>query len=129
MKELSKYFVPYNRAKKLEKLGFDWDCMGWYISQENILAFGNAKKNCLLKELSVLAPTFSQAFDWFRENYWLDYSIKPSKVNELKKYCFNLFEEEDIIFPTNRENSKYFDTREEAELACLDKLIEIAEKL
>ena len=58
------------------------------------------------------APTFSQAFRWFREKYGLD--------NAVLKDRFVIETEEDLP------NWYYgFKSYEEAELACLRKLIEI----
>jgi hypothetical protein len=70
----------------------------------------------------VLAPTYSQAFRWFRNNYRLNAQIAfceyaVSSENSWKYTLDN---------PTNVQiwNGK-FSTYEEAELACLKKLIEI----
>jgi hypothetical protein len=58
---------------------------------------------------------FSQAFRWFREKY------------ELYSFVFNF--EEGFGYVTYKEGvtqtNESFDTYEEAELACLNKLIEI----
>lgn len=62
-------------------------------------------------------PLYQQAFRWFRDKHHLDSFIKPSYKLDTKKgyyFCFDGYV-----------SSGYFKTYEEAEKACLDKLIEI----
>jgi hypothetical protein len=70
----------------------------------------------------VLAPTYSQAFRWFRNNYRLNTQIAfcEYSVSSENAWKFTLDN------PTNVQiwNGK-FSTYEEAELECLKKLIEI----
>jgi hypothetical protein len=64
------------------------------------------------------APTFSQAFRWFREKYKLSGLIEIGT----QEYSFLIFDEKtDSREVTSSMNGTY----EEAELACLRKLIEI----
>jgi hypothetical protein len=67
----------------------------------------------------ITAPTFSQAFRWFRENYDL-FGVVEGKGYEHKRY---------YIYSINGKwhpSQPAIDTYEEAELACLKKLIEIS---
>jgi hypothetical protein len=124
---MKKEFVPYELAVKLKELGFDEPCLACYIDEEDkdILSFSfdsndcyqeiednELKRNTQFKN-SITAPTFSQAFKWFREKY--DLHLLPSKNVNKWWATFGSW------------TSEVYDSYEEAELACLDKLIEIVE--
>ncbi len=110
---MEKEFVPYELALELKQLGMD---LGWY----NYLNFydSSTKEFCFVMK-DVPAPLYQQAFRWFREK------------NEL--FCYvelvgdRLFDY--VIIGDFVEEIDYedgpFNTHEEAELACLNKLIEI----
>jgi hypothetical protein len=61
-------------------------------------------------------PTFSQAFRWFREIHALDGFFDRIGTTYIYK-----------IRSWKNESTNSFSTYEEAELACLEKLIEIVE--
>jgi len=83
------------------------------------------------------APTFSQAFRWFREKYGLTYSIDWMTRNEEHYSGYivhfrgiegNKINEDNFIVLNNELPSKgykVYKTYEESELECLKKLIEI----
>ena len=81
-------------------------------------------RNVYLLEGACSAPTFSQAFRWFREKYGYDISIKKCTPSEYKFEIEQLFVEGDNYYFIDF----VFKTYEEAELACLKKLIEIVKK-
>ena len=121
---MNTYFVPKKESLELQKLGFDEPCFAFYngkfldykikggdicppyLSTENIGKCTNA-------------PLYQQVFRWFREKHNIHISIGHS-VNGKFDCCTN-----DVTF-TN-ENGEYceFETYEEAELACLKKMIKI----
>ena len=128
---MEKEFVNYELAVKLKELGFDELCFVYYKrSNENKPAYPNhgVIQNSVCGN-GITAPTFSQAFRWFREKYDLHYEIhhvksivkrlkyKPKKVTELVEYTYEV---DGALIDV-------VDTYEEAELACLTKLIEIVE--
>jgi hypothetical protein len=117
---MEKEFLPYDRSLKLKAIGFDESCFGYYskgvLSIEIIKSgkiFTNEDSIYFDKDRSCLAPTFSQAFRFFREKYDLHY-LRPTKYSETKWWGIG-------------GNTKVCDSYEEAELACLDKLIDIVE--
>ena len=133
-----KDFVPYNEALELKELGFDEPCFGTYLSSfqsdwkvyELILEMGmneefEDNRNVYLLEGACSAPTFSQAFRWFREKYELtsEVCVEQYRRKTNKKWMFSItYLNEDAMY----EHSKTtFENYEEAELACLNKLIEI----
>ena len=121
---MEKEFIPYEQAVELKELGFDEPCFGYYSNGN--LVYGNHTNN-MMQRFRYSAPTFSQAFRWFREKYGLHQHIK--------QYCGEKFYFiiEDMVHP--RRSDEYTvemlrtfnesNTQEEAELACLVKLIEI----
>lgn len=127
-----KDFTLYPEALALKELGFDEPCFTWYwddIGLYNGLEYGNHNK----REHTVSAPTYSQAFRFFRENYDLDIDISRNDQEMidyverkgekyLPKYRYGY--SNGIFIPIGT-CMKY----EEAELACLRKLIEICCKL
>jgi hypothetical protein len=116
---LYKEFVPYEPSLDMKELGFDEPCFGlWNLNngKHEVDIIGVCKYSKEFKYREVLAPTFSQAFRWFREKYDLCIVIKPIDDKKLD-LGYNLTKNGLII-------SAHL-TYEEAELACLIKLIEI----
>jgi hypothetical protein len=75
------------------------------------------------------APTFSQAFRWFREKYDFVGTVLGDGFNgKLKGYYYSITEEGWINYYESIDDMKWYDTYEEAELACLNKLIEIVKQ-
>ena len=122
---MEKIFIPNAQALALKELGFDGPCFGWY-NYETLCIFGS---DDLLdgyagEENRPVAPTFSQAFRWFREKYNLDSFVKHLYKSTTKVgYYFGIDEYKGIEFQMDLD--AYYNTYEEAELACLIKLIEI----
>lgn len=132
---MEKEFVPYQPSLDLKELGFNEPCFGFWSSKNNYRRFINdSSTNIDLKNMfgdeakkAPTAPTFSQAFKWFREKYKL-YSQTPSTcVEESDRIFYNnpIYDELDnIVF----ESMEQYTTYEEAELECLKKLIEIVKE-
>ena len=109
---MEKEFVPYAESLELKALGFDEDCFGFYERNKELVIQKCEVTDFHFGSLECLAPTFSQSFKFFREKYGLD--------NAILKDRFVIETEEDLP------NWYYgFKSYEEAELACLRKLIEI----
>lgn len=138
---MTKEFIPYNEALALKELGFDEPCFGFWSSKNSYRRFINdSSTNIDLKNMfgdeakeAPTAPTFSQAFRWFREKYNLDGSLSVDVWNT-KKVSWRITGGIKGKIFVNREKELYdyesdeYDTYEEAELECLKKLIEIAQK-
>ena len=121
---MSKDFIPHQEALELKELGFDEPCFGYYLCKNS--AFGvelELTTNWIdllpYDSSSCKAPLYQQAFRWFREKYNIKSYILPQLINEVERYTFKLV--------NNKVELKVlvYDTYEEAELACLIKLIEI----
>jgi hypothetical protein len=114
-----KDFTLYPEALELKQLGFDEPCFAFY---DESLYFPNNENqygtfcNQKLDAASCSAPTYSQAFRWFRDKYGLCIVIKPIADKKLD-LGYNLLKNGLIM------NAHL--TYEGAELACLRNLIKI----
>ena len=114
---MEKEFILYQEAIELKQLGFDEPCFGWFASDRTLI------KEVTEKTDFTLAPTFSQAFRFFREKYNINTVI--SWRDDLLNYDISLTEMKKHGYFYYKDN---FTTYEEAELACLQKLIELVKK-
>ena len=135
-----KDFVPYEQALALKKLGFDEPCLAKYsidivgetiphfrynnrISQAESIDEGVWFNHNLDKDHICSAPTFSQVFRWFREKHNLKSCIMfRTSMEDNKEYYDWLIKGQEVVY-------RHFNTYEEAELACLKKLIEIVKNI
>ena len=136
---MTKEFVPYWLALELKELGFDEPCFGYYLEDGTWTPASYSKKGTvypsntdLLPDWSA-APLYQQAFRWFREKYGLCGHIKPENNEDdiiAWEYVILTIVDDfagvanasEVCFTTRKSN---YTTYEEAELACLQKLIEI----
>lgn len=121
---IDKEFVPYEQALALKELGFDEPCFGKYDIYgvfDHKLFYHNHDADTIL---NCSAPTFSQCFRWFREKHDLVHHINRDGGWWLCSILDLYDEKEQGAIETHIDNC-YPDTYEEAELACLIKLIQI----
>lgn len=115
---MEKEFVPYELAVKLKELGFDEPCLANWSNNKVFKLNHDFYKSSEIDGRWVTAPTFSQAFRWFREKNFL---IDMTSINS-DEYEFYIKWSFEYSFL-----SDHYKTYEEAELGCLEKLIEIVE--
>jgi len=121
---LESEFVTYEQALALKELGFDEECMAGYDKEDNTLYIAyliNAGVQ-FNSHYYDKAPLKQQVFRWFREKYgW--YANLSSWIHEEELGTYHEFE----IYgtPNSAHGSVPFKTYEEAENACIDKLIEL----
>ena len=141
---MKKEFLTYDQALALRKLGFDEPCIAKYTRDDNQNIFWlrisessvdmnkktqtygkpvNYNTSIYWSEGTISAPTYSQAFRWFREKHKL-------VVNQERDGGWWIFtikdiydEDEQGAIDTNIDPILE-DTYEEAESACINKLIE-----
>ena len=116
MTSLEKEFAPYQESLDLKELGFDERCLGNYADDENHTLFTNGNRPGKIN-----APTFSQAFRWFRKKYNLCGWVQESYFKGLKFHQYHISRFEALNIISDLFESEY----EEVELSCLRKLIEI----
>lgn len=107
-------FIPYEEALALKELGFDEECFGCYTKDKELSLDYSDNKGEGHYFQYCSAPLYQQAFRWFREKCELDFYIKKESHPVYFSYVWN-----GIIWEQVGEG-----TYEEAELACLRKLIE-----
>ena len=125
-------FVSYKVALKLKEFGFDEPCFTYYYELNSNL------RTHLVVDINkawtysgntnfgfTLAPLYQQVFKWLRNKYGIDFSINTTysmyNKNTSKKYSGV------IDNKTMYTNVGFYDNYEEAELAGLQKMIEIIE--
>ena len=125
-------FVTYGLAFKLKAIGFDEPCFAWHVSEGFGLSIGNVIKSDLIKD-AVLAPTWQSAFRWFRDNHHAFHEVfidclpkvgVPLEEDLMFSFTIHLVKEDKLVCGPR----DTYRTQEEAEFACLEKLIEIVEQ-
>lgn len=122
---MEKEFISYDQALALKELGFDEPCFGlWNINngKYEVDIIGVCKYSEKFKYREVLAPTFSQAFRWFRDEYKLWF--RPDYYDEIRDYFTGSIHKLGKFSALY--NLEHYATAEECESACIDKLIEMA---
>jgi hypothetical protein len=119
---MEKEFVPYELALRMKRLGFKENCLGTYKKEKLIITRISISESNMLKLEDCPAPLFSQAFRWFREEYKLHNGIVP--YYDYYYYLIKDFNNGEEY----RSNDLTEFIYEKAELACLEKLIEIVEE-
>ena len=130
---MEKEFIPYEQALALKELGFDESCFAVYKSNGDLGYFQYFNINRFIEDASresnysdllsieCSAPLYQQAFRWFREKHNIDsYHIEPT--NNMFSNFYGVLGLRTATFNGG------FKTYEEAELACLKKLIEIVKR-
>ena len=121
---MEKDFTPHEQALGLKEIGFDDPCLKFYATGKLVLGLDteNGDTNTKLNWYNpsyVSAPTFSQAFRFFREK---GYQIWIPQNEEGYQFIIRWrFEHTGGMEALTKINS-----HEEAELECLKKLIELA---
>jgi hypothetical protein len=130
---MEKEFLTYNLSLRMKQLGFDEPCFGeWQnlkIGKNLVVDEEDRIYDVSVLSADIKAPLYQQAFRWFREKYGYLHHITyfdPVKAQIPGKADYQglvLFPHQDVY----KLAKISYDTYEEAELACLEKLIEIAE--
>ena len=111
---MKKEFIPYEIALALKELGFNEPCLAYYdyYTKGVPLNIYESDDGC-----GQPAPLYQQAFRWFREKHGFYNQIH-------KRYGWEGIIRNSVN-GTLEWNDGTYNSPEEAELACLKKLIEI----
>ena len=129
-------FVSYEQAVALKELGFDEECLAYFKNKELYQEAGVCYVNSedfidilvwdeVLPSKYCTAPLKQQVFRWCRENYNIYGEVF---VNDNGTF-FHIISR---LVPQGRVSSPVqglFTTYEEAENACIDKLIELVKQI
>jgi hypothetical protein len=112
-------FVTYEQALAFKELGFDESCFGVYSEHDKTRVYD---ESAIREGLKIQAPLYQQAFRWFREKHNLVFNFISYNIVKPGEYHWS------ITWNDEAKASGIVKTYEEAEQACLDKLIEICKK-
>jgi hypothetical protein len=124
---VQKEFIPYELALSLKQLGFDEPCLFYYYGSNDLQSLIQIDMPRLVNHNeSILgtcysAPSYSQAFRWFREKYGLYPDIHRIGAGGKFLACIENLITGNSLEMVMDEPVDY----EEAELASLKKLIKI----
>jgi hypothetical protein len=113
-------FIPYEQALEFKELGFDEPCFGWYSNMDGNVFRQGYCETYLGIENCAKAPLYQQAFRWLREKYNILGIVAYCDDDSGKFMSVIDKPDSDIDYDMNPKT-----TYEEAELACLIRLIEI----
>ena len=136
---MEKEFISYEQALELKELGFDEECLFAYYGKSDLSNFkesdyelcGDRHNSSFKEDGRVSAPLYQQVFRWFREKYQLSSWIYTSYD---EKFYYSILKDKRFMiseFYTVTKikiPNKIYNTYEESELACLNKLIRIVKK-
>ncbi len=111
----------------MKALGYDEPCFAYWGAADD-LSMDSNRKNNPARKTECVAPTWQQAFRWFREKHGL-YGI-PEERALLNTFSYPVKSNKEgaITFIVYGGYPLNFESYGEAETACLEKLIEIVEQ-
>jgi hypothetical protein len=125
---MKKEFVPFDLSLRLKELGFDEPHFGLYGKSEANLYKVIGDKFDVVDDIHFIkAPTYSQAFRWFREKRGIEGFLHKAIEGTYYFVIKRIGNNESNMYEFIKTPPKNVDTYEEAELACLEKLIKIIE--
>jgi len=122
-------YLAYQQSLSLQELGFDNPCVSYKDKHNNLFIYNLMSLpdefiyNC--NRDVIKSPTFQQAFEFFEEQFGFYSEVYPDNqqfVVDAKKWYY-IIKRGTITTPDQPYNS-----RKEARSACIDKLIELANK-
>ena len=115
---MNKEFIPYQQALELKELGFNEKCAAHYLGEEDddIEHKWEIYRNLSIDtNKCIQAPTYRQAFRFFREKYNFRYSIGDTNIAVI-----HYLETTQLL----QDNDSY----EAAELAAIKWFIDVAKQ-
>jgi hypothetical protein len=151
---MEKEFIPYEEALALKELGFNEPCLlimqyssgSDYFTKEkysNSIWLGNGEeakignkkikykfpKHSKEKYIELRIPLYQQVFRWFRKEHNLFSYVGRCMGIVKESYFVEIYTLQECLGIYDKDEEQIiFNSSEEAELACLRKLIEICKK-
>jgi len=124
--DIQKDVISFQQAIDLCVLGFkDITLCAYEIENQELYLCHLDEEGLYMPEKDLHAPFKSQAFRWFREKYQLEGILERSGLWLWFKFeIYELYKDCKLMRCAKLE----FNTYEEAENACIDKLIELAKQ-
>ena len=135
--DIQKDVVTFQQAIDLCVLGFNEKTLCAYeIENQELYLCHLDEEGLYMPEKDIAAPLKQQVFRWFRENHGLEIILRPDCFNheskKLREYVIISYDKswklEAIAEPSHFVRKGCFNTPEEAESSCIDKLIEIVKQ-
>ena len=121
---MNKEFIPYKEAFELKQLGFDEPCLSYYEGESFSYHLASIKGD----DYIIPAPLFQQVFRWFRDKKLSDMCVCRYQGRDDGGVYYYYSITKDFGIEETRHFKEGFFTYEEAELECLEKLIEIVKE-
>jgi hypothetical protein len=132
---MNKEFPPYEQSLELKELGFDEPCFGYYEDNNLTITFPSTSENgwkwvgnSIIPCKNTKAPLYQQSFRWLLEKHNLYGIIIPTVTMNWTFKTMTVAQGMVEVPPYNHVDAYDYSSREESELACLKKLIEIVKQ-
>ena len=120
---MEKNLTPYEQSLTLkEELGFNEPCFVTFDDNKDFEIQDFEQTYDTFPSHMIASPLKSQVFRWFREKYRLHKVIDITIIDDWYFSIFNLNTKRNGEVLTE---DLFYKTHEEAELACIDKLIQL----
>jgi hypothetical protein len=125
---MNKEFIPYEPSLEFKQLGFNEPCFGYWKMSDWLIEEKTRTDGYTHADQLCSAPTFSQAFRWLLEKHNLYGIIIPTVTMDWTFKTMTVAQGMVEVPPYNHVDACDYSSREEAELDCLKKLIEIVKQ-
>ena len=129
---MEELFATYTQAKELKELGMDEPCLAWFIEphlNNSGVILGSFKSNYNTYGDRINAPLKQQVLQFFREkhNLYTDISTECTQIDGSIGFSWRIWKPWEIeeYSPERKGDEWSFETYEQAESECIDKLISI----
>src|SRR5574343_329065 len=128
MNSIEKLFVPYEIALDLKLLGFNEECLAKFYLDSLELEGVWKNSDFHLEDFYISAPTYSQCFSWFRNNYHIHIKLDAVNFPSKGRWIYQIYQYNNGQNIINSIDKNYL-SYEKAELECLKQLIKEAKEL
>ena len=119
---MKEHFLTYEQSLAVKELGFDEPCFGYWKTRDWLVEEKTRTDGYTHADQECSAPLKSQFFKWVRDKHNLYYSVEHYQ-NDKNILLYNI-----VIWSKDNEilhDKDEYETYEQAEDACINKIIEI----
>ena len=121
---MKEHFLTYEQSLAVKELGFDEPCFGYWKTRDWLVEEKTRTDGYTHADQECSAPLKSQFFKWVRDKYEYCIHITPHTENDGDDNFIIYQYEWEILHPKYFDGT-YHDKYEEAEDACINKIIEL----